>query len=95
MFVGRIEGDAVTACSTGGGIVRRFVPSWRNLFAEAYLAEDQAFIDCIRSGGQPRVRGWDGRMAVAVVNAGNRSILERRPVAVEEGGRQEGGQGEG
>jgi len=29
------------------------------------------------------VRGLDGRMAVAVVNAGNRSIVERRPVKVE------------
>jgi hypothetical protein len=29
------------------------------------------------------VRGIDGRMAVAVVNAGNRSIAERAPVRVE------------
>jgi len=85
MFVGRIEQDGVVACSTGAGIVRPFVPSWRNLFTEAYLGEDQAFVDCIRGGGEPKVRGWDGRMAVAVVNAGNRSIAERRPVTVETG----------
>jgi myo-inositol 2-dehydrogenase/D-chiro-inositol 1-dehydrogenase/scyllo-inositol 2-dehydrogenase (NAD+) len=85
MFVGRIEQDGVVACSTGAGIVRPFVPSWRNLFTEAYLGEDQAFVDCIRGGGEPKVRGWDGRMAVAVVNAGNRSIVERRPVTVETG----------
>jgi predicted dehydrogenase len=83
MFVGRIEQDGVVACSTDAGIVRPFVPSWRNLFTEAYLAEDQAFVDSIRDGSEPRVRGWDGRMAVAVVNAGNRSIVERRPVRVE------------
>ncbi len=85
MFVGRLEQDGVVACSTGAGIVRPFVPSWRNLFTEAYLGEDQAFVDCIRSGGEPKVSGWDGRMAVAVVNAGNHSIVERRPVAVQAG----------
>ncbi len=84
MFVGRIEQDGVVACSTGAGIVRAFVPSWRNLFMEAYLAEDHAFADCIASGTEPRVRGIDGRMAVAVVNAGNRSIAERRPVRLDE-----------
>jgi predicted dehydrogenase len=83
MFVGRIEQDGVVAASTGAGIVRPFVPSWRNLFTEAYHAEDQAFVEAIRNGTEPRVTGWDGRMAVAVVNAGNRSIVERRPVAVE------------
>ncbi len=83
MFVGRMEQDGVVSCSTGAGIVRAFVPSWRNLFMEAYLAEDQAFVDAVRSGAEPRVRGMDGRMAVAVVNAGNRSIAEGRPVAVE------------
>ena len=91
MFVGRIEQDGVVGCSTGAGIARRFVKSWRNLFTEAYFGEDQAFVDCIREGGEPRVRGIDGRMAVAVVNAGNRSILERAPVRVELGtGRRRG-----
>jgi predicted dehydrogenase len=83
MFVGRIEQDGVVACSTGAGIVRPFVPSWRNLFIEAYLGEDEAFVEAIRGGTETRVRGIDGRMAVAVVNAGNRSIVERRPVEVE------------
>jgi len=83
MFVGRIAQDGVVGCSTGAGIVRPFVKSWRNLFMDAYLGEDQAFIDCIRAGSEPRVRGIDGRMAVAVVNAGNLSIAERRPVRVE------------
>lgn len=85
MFVGRIEQDGVVACSTGAGIVRPFVPSWRSLFTEAYLGEDQAFVDCIRAGGEPKVSGWDGRMAVAVVNAGNHSIVARTPVAVQIG----------
>jgi predicted dehydrogenase len=83
MFVGRKEQDSVVGCSTQGGIVRQFVGSWRTLFTEAYYREDQDFVDCILENREPQVRGIDGRMAVAVVNAGNRSIVERAPVRVE------------
>jgi predicted dehydrogenase len=83
MFVGRREQDFVVACSTAKGIVQPFVKSWRTLFTEAYAAEDQDFVDCILEDRPPRVRGVDGRMAVAVVNAGNRSIAEHTPVRVE------------
>jgi predicted dehydrogenase len=83
MFVGRKEQDFVVACSTAKGIVQPFVKSWRTLFTEAYAAEDQDFVECILENRQPRVRGIDGRMAVAVVNAGNRSIAERTAVRVE------------
>jgi len=83
MFVGRREQDSVVGCSTDRGIAQPFVKSWRTLFTEAYVAEDQDFVDCIREDRDPRVRGLDGRMAVAVVNAGNRSIIERAPVNVE------------
>jgi myo-inositol 2-dehydrogenase/D-chiro-inositol 1-dehydrogenase/scyllo-inositol 2-dehydrogenase (NAD+) len=83
VFVGRKEQDFVVSCSTAKGIVQPFVKSWRTLFTEAYAAEDQDFVDCILEDREPRVRGIDGRMAVAVVNAGNRSIAERTPVRVE------------
>lgn len=83
MFVGRTGQDSVIGCSTDCGIMQPFVKSWRTLFTEAYAAEDQDFVDCIIEDRDPRVRGIDGRMAVAVVNAGNRSITERSPVAVE------------
>jgi len=83
LFVGRTEQDSVTGCSTERGIVRPFVKSWRTLFTEAYFAEDQDFVDCILDGREPRARGIDGRMAVAVVNAGNRSIVDHKPVKVE------------
>jgi myo-inositol 2-dehydrogenase/D-chiro-inositol 1-dehydrogenase/scyllo-inositol 2-dehydrogenase (NAD+) len=83
MFVGRMEQDTVVGCSTAHGIVRPFVKSWRTLFSDAYAREDQDFVDCILDGREPRVCGLDGRMAVAVVNAGNRSIVERAPVRVD------------
>ena len=83
IFVGRKEQDSVVGCSTDRGIAQQFVTSWRTLFTEAYVAEDQDFVDCIREDRDPKVQGIDGRMAVAVVNAGNRSITERSPVGVE------------
>lgn len=58
------------------------VKSWRNLFAEAYRSEDRAFTECVLSGKEPAVTGWDGKMAVRVVSAGNRSIKEKRLVEV-------------
>ena len=60
------------------------VASWRNLFADAYTAEDNAFADCIAMDTEPEVTGHDGKMALLLVNAGLRSILEKRPVEIAE-----------
>jgi myo-inositol 2-dehydrogenase/D-chiro-inositol 1-dehydrogenase/scyllo-inositol 2-dehydrogenase (NAD+) len=57
--------------------------SWRNLFAEAYLAEDLNFVTSILEGRPPLVSGVDGKMVVKVVQAGNTSILEKRIVHLE------------
>ena len=58
------------------------VKSWRNLFAEAYLNEDIDFVKCILENREPRATGEDGLKAVDVVNAGNRSIREMKPVVL-------------
>ena len=84
LCVGRQEQNAVTTCTPEGGIVRPFVRSWRNLFQEAYEAEDRGFIRAILEGEGPRVTGRDGLLAVQVVEAGNRSIREGRPVTLPE-----------
>jgi len=60
--------------------------SWTELFSEAYAGELTAFVDAVRQGCAPRPDGRDGLEAVRVVEAGNRSILERRPVAIQHGG---------
>ena len=60
------------------------VHSWRELFLDAYRAEDVDFIRCILDDRRPRADGRDGKAAVMVVNAGNRSIVERRPVRLSE-----------
>lgn len=53
------------------------------MFREAYVAEDQAFIDCILNDTTPKCTGHDGLMSVRLVNAGLTSLLENRIVEVE------------
>ncbi len=57
--------------------------SWRTLFKEAYVAEDQAFIDCILNDTDPYVTGEDGKMALILVNAALKSLLEHKVVEIQ------------
>ncbi len=82
MFVGRLEENSVVTCRHPGSMVKPVIKSWRDLFIEAYLLEDTDFIHCIIEDREPVVTGIDGKMAVMVVNAGNQSIREKRPVSV-------------
>ena len=81
IFVGRLNDEAVVTCTADGNSgIYPLVRSWRQLFEPAYLAEDIAFVNCIREDTEPEVTGRDGLMAVKVVNAGNKSIVEKRIV---------------
>ncbi len=80
LFVGRLRENNVVVCSKENGIVTPFMETWRTLFIDAYRKEDEEFIESIVEDKTPRVTGIDGKMAVKVVNAGNQSILEKRPV---------------
>lgn len=82
LFVGTLKDNTVVVCDHESGVASPIIKSWRNLFTEAYLREDTDFIDCITEDRQPKVTGLDGKMAVRVVNAGNQSILEKRPVSL-------------
>jgi myo-inositol 2-dehydrogenase/D-chiro-inositol 1-dehydrogenase/scyllo-inositol 2-dehydrogenase (NAD+) len=84
LFVGRQEHNATLTCTPEGRMVRPFVKSWRNLFMEAYAEEDREFALAVAEGRPARVTGRDGMMAVQVVEAGNRSIREGRPVSLPE-----------
>jgi myo-inositol 2-dehydrogenase/D-chiro-inositol 1-dehydrogenase/scyllo-inositol 2-dehydrogenase (NAD+) len=77
--VGSLAANSVTTHGVTGSTTP-IVHSWMDLFADAYRAEDEDFVSCILEDRQPRATGGDGRAAVMVVNAGNRSIVERRPV---------------
>lgn len=83
--VGSLAANTAVA-HTAAGSSAPIVRSWSNLFADAYRAEDEDFIRSIVDDRPPRAGGRDGKAAVMVVNAGNRSILERRPVRLSEEG---------
>jgi myo-inositol 2-dehydrogenase/D-chiro-inositol 1-dehydrogenase/scyllo-inositol 2-dehydrogenase (NAD+) len=82
--IGSLEAGGPEICTQDRELRRGTVLSWSDLFKEAYLEEDRAFVECVRTGKPPRAGAADGRAAVAVVEAGNRSIRERRPVRLEE-----------
>jgi myo-inositol 2-dehydrogenase/D-chiro-inositol 1-dehydrogenase/scyllo-inositol 2-dehydrogenase (NAD+) len=84
--VGSLAATTVVAHTVGGSMAS-IVRSWTDLFLDAYRAEDEDFVRCIREDAVPRAGGRDGRAAVLVVNAGNRSIMARRPVRLSEEGR--------
>jgi myo-inositol 2-dehydrogenase / D-chiro-inositol 1-dehydrogenase len=53
-------------------------------YIDSYLAEIQIFIDSVVKGETPPVGGIDGRMAVVMGLAAQRSLKEKRPVALSE-----------
>ncbi|OUS75524.1 oxidoreductase [Paenibacillus sp. MY03] len=74
IFLGQTHEKSIVVAGRDHQLKRPFMNSWRSLFKEAYLAEDTDFIASILEGRNPRVTGYDGKMAVKVVEAGNRSI---------------------
>ena len=82
--VGSLAANSVVS-HTADGSQAAVVQSWMNLFLDAYRAEDEDFVRCILEDREPRAGGRDGKAAVMVVNAGNRSIAERRPVRLGDG----------
>ena len=58
--------------------------TWPERFAWAYINEMKHFVECIQQDRAPRVGGEDGRLAVAGVLAGTKSLLEERPVYIRE-----------
>lgn len=81
LFAGSLKTNAVTAC-TEDGMSSSIIRSWRDLYAEAYLNEDKAFVRCIIEDTPPEITGLDGKRAVQVVNAGNESIRTGMPVKI-------------
>jgi len=80
IHVGRNNAYNMSVVKKDRSINSTFIDSWRTLFKDAYLREDEHFVDCILNDKQPEVTGLDGKMAVRVVKAGNDSIKEKRIV---------------
>lgn len=75
--VGRERAYDYVFASQSKGIYTPHVRSWTDLYKDAYLAEDTAFIDSILNDTETKVTGIDGKMAVKIVEAGNKSISEK------------------
>ncbi len=80
--VGRSEKEHVHCTTVEQGTATPFVNSWMTLFIDAYLAEDTSFVNAVLNDTPVEVSGVDGRMAVAAVEAGNRSITEKEIIKV-------------
>jgi predicted dehydrogenase len=86
LFVGALQASSLTVVGPRSELVQPAVRSWRDLFSDAYLEEDRAFVGCIREDRAPSPSGRDGLEAVKAVNAGNRSIASGAPVKIPAGG---------
>ncbi len=83
--IGSMEGRALVICvDREQGLVQPVHGRWADRFAWGYIREMQHFVQCIREERAPQVTGEDGRWAVAAVLAGTRSLLEQRPVRLDE-----------
>ncbi len=83
--IGDLRGQAVLVCTDREqGLITPIFRSWPERFADAYIGEMRHFLESIRKGTRPRVRGEDGRWALAGVLAATKSFMEQRPVALRE-----------
>lgn len=80
--VGRSDKEFVHCTTAEQGTNTPFINSWMTLFLDAYLAEDTSFVTAVLQDTPVAVTGYDGRMAVATVEAGNRSIVEKAIIDV-------------
>lgn len=85
MQIGSMRGmDVVVCVNRDQGLITPIYKRWPERFAWAYIHEIQHFVECILTGAKPKVGGEDGRWAVATVLAGTKSMLEERPVLLDE-----------
>jgi len=83
--VGELRGQAIVTCTDRDqGLVTPIFRTWSERFTWGYIYELEHFVECIQTGSQPRAGGQDGRWAVAGVLAATCSLLEGRPVPLDE-----------
>ncbi len=75
-----------SAVISDGRAVHRDLPLnfFMERYTQSYLAEMTAFVDAVLDGGTPPVTGVDGRLAVVLALAAQKSFRENRPVRVSE-----------
>jgi inositol 2-dehydrogenase len=81
LMVGRLGRTPETVLRAEGA-QQDVVSHYLERFADAYLLEMQDFVETILRDRVPRVTGEDGRRALAIALAAERSYREARPVAL-------------
>src|SRR5699024_5564419 len=80
LMLGDTKRNNITQFSKNGIIKNQFIKILRDLFSNAYLNEDIAFVNAVLNDTQPFVTGKDGRQAVKLVKMGIDSLLSGKPV---------------
>lgn len=81
--IGRSDAEFIKATTVESGTSTPFITSWTELFKDAYLREDQGFIESIVKNTEPKVTGYDGLMAVKIVELGNKALMKKEIVVVD------------
>lgn len=84
ILVGGLQSHRVTSINCRNEMRASAVKSWRDLFSNAYLEEDRAFVRSILDQSPSPVPGYFGKEAVKVVVAGNLSAKQGAVVPLEE-----------
>jgi len=82
VFVG-CNADPLFSTGTREGIVYSGFAWFAGRFYDAYVAEDQHFIECILEDKKPLIDGTDGLRAVQIAEAAWKSIKEEKPIKIE------------
>lgn len=82
LFIGELRERALVRCTREDGVVTKQFTAWARRFEVGYLAEDEHFVNCIRTGEPPEVTGEDGRRALEGALAATRSIQTGAPVSL-------------
>jgi predicted dehydrogenase len=84
ILIGRVNRMAATFM-TAEGSTRTLADHFLTVFADAYLAEIQDFVDSILKDQPPRVSGEDGIKALAIAAAAENSYLQQKAAKVSGG----------
>jgi myo-inositol 2-dehydrogenase/D-chiro-inositol 1-dehydrogenase len=72
-----------TLSSSEGIMTEKPLRFFLERYKESYVAEIQAFYNCIVNDEQPAVSGMDGLLSVVIGKAAQQSMLENRPVKID------------
>jgi myo-inositol 2-dehydrogenase/D-chiro-inositol 1-dehydrogenase/scyllo-inositol 2-dehydrogenase (NAD+) len=78
--IGSQQASSVLVWNNKSQLIKEGNKSWRILFKDAYLEEDKHFANCILNNEEPKVSIEDGKKAIEIVIAANKSIETGQPV---------------